>query len=132
MTEEVTITEADWEAAFVLWNVVGSGPHMSGEWGEAFARHRIATEAAAKAREAALVERFAELEAIARDAPEYVCSGIPDSVIEAGVDAWGKAQNDMANYKPGITTDWDEGMIAAAMFRAMLTNLLTKHRSPDD
>ncbi len=64
------------------------------------------------------------LKTIARDTPEYVCAGIPDDVIEAGMAAREQAEHDMANYVSGVTTDWDEGMIAAAMFRAMLAKML--------
>lgn len=49
----------------------------------------------------------------------WVCEGIPDEAIEAGVNAWDAARHDMENYVSGITTDWDEGMIVAAIFKAM-------------
>lgn len=52
-----------------------------------------------------------------------VCDGIPDEVIEAGISAWDAAKHDMENYVSGVTTDWDEGMIVAAIYKAMIAAL---------
>jgi len=41
---------------------------------------------------------------------EQICDGIPDAAIEAGCAAW---------YVSGVSTDWDEGMIVAAIYKAM-------------
>lgn len=50
---------------------------------------------------------------------DWICSGIPDEAVEAGIAAWDKANNDLANYVSGVTPDWDEGMIVCAIYKAM-------------
>lgn len=45
---------------------------------------------------------------------------LPEAMIYAGSDALDRAQMDMANYVSGETIDWDQGMIAVAVYRAML------------
>lgn len=49
----------------------------------------------------------------------WICEGIPDHAIEAGCAAWNKANHEMERYVPGVTTDWDEGMIVAAIYKAV-------------
>jgi hypothetical protein len=69
------------------------------------------------------------LQAMLVDDPNWICSGIPDAVIEAGVDAWGRANNEIvereASLRPEDLPDWDEGMIVAATFKAMLRAALS-------
>jgi osmotically-inducible protein OsmY len=48
--EQVQVTQADRDAAKVLWSAEGVGVSMTEDWPEAFARHRI--EATAEALEA--------------------------------------------------------------------------------
>lgn len=72
-------------------------------------------------REERLAQR-AEIDAklAALDAePDWICFGIPDEVIEAGIAAWDKAKHDLENYVSGVTPDWDEGMIVCAIYKAM-------------
>lgn len=53
----------------------------------------------------------------------WIASGIPDDAIAAGIEAWRaadvamKAREQSAN--PEDMTDWDEGMIVAAIFKAV-------------
>ena len=54
------------------------------------------------------------------DDSKYVCEGIPDYVIEAGMDAQDKIDDDLKNYESGVTPDWDQGMIAAFIFKQMM------------
>jgi hypothetical protein len=51
--------------------------------------------------------------------PHWICSGIPDEAVEAGIAAWDKAKHDLENYTSGETADWDEGMIVCAIYKAM-------------
>lgn len=44
---------------------------------------------------------------------------LPESMIEAGEKALDKADLDLQNYVSGKTIDWDNGMIAVAVYRAM-------------
>lgn len=53
------------------------------------------------------------------DDPHRIDAGIPDAAIEAGIAAWDRARHDMENYVSGVTADWDEGMIVAAIFKAV-------------
>lgn len=72
-------------------------------------------------REELLAQR-AEIDAklAALDAqPDWICSGIPDEAVEAGIAAWDKAKHDLENYTSGETADWDEGMIVCAIYKAM-------------
>ena len=50
---------------------------------------------------------------------DWICSGIPDEAVEAGIAAWDKAKHDLENYTSGETADWDEGMIVCAIYKAM-------------
>lgn len=45
---------------------------------------------------------------------------IPDEMVYAGADAIDKAEDDLNNYVAGETIDWDAGMIAVAVYRAMI------------
>jgi hypothetical protein len=68
------------------------------------------------------------LRAMTVDDPSWICSGIPDTVIEAGVDAWSRANNEIvereATLRPEELRDWDEGMIVSAIFKNMLRTAL--------
>jgi hypothetical protein len=64
-----------------------------------------------------LADHRALVEALVDD-PNWICAGIADDVIEAGMLAWDAANTDMARETP--ERDWDEGMIVAAIFKAML------------
>lgn len=61
-------------------------------------------------------------EALAND-NEWVCAGIPDQAIEAGIAAWRAADVAMLareeSEHPEDMADWDEGMIVAAIFKAV-------------
>jgi hypothetical protein len=61
------------------------------------------------------------------DDGKFIASGLSDDVVEAGLAAWDKAEDDMENYISGVTTDWDEGMIVAAIFKAMLAEIEKEH-----
>lgn len=53
----------------------------------------------------------------------WICDGLPDAMIEAGCGAWDKARIEMqdreASDQPEAYTDWDDGMIVAAIYKAM-------------
>lgn len=51
---------------------------------------------------------------------DFADSALPEAMIEAGEEALERAQNDLTNYVSGETADWDTGMIAVAVYRAML------------
>lgn len=59
----------------------------------------------------------------------WVCAGIPDEAIEAGIAAWRAADVAMEEREhaaePEDMTDWDEGMIVAAIFKAVGRSLLS-------
>lgn len=63
------------------------------------------------------------------DDPNNTCAGIPDSAIEAGMVAWDKAQADLERYVSGVTRDWDEGMVVAAIFKAVARTALAEEGS---
>lgn len=71
-------------------------------------------------------ELRAIVEKLLTDDPNWIAAGISDEVIQAGVDAWDQANADMENYVSGETTDWDVGMVAAAIFKAMLRKALAE------
>lgn len=50
---------------------------------------------------------------------------LPPEMIYAGMAALDQAETDMANYVPGVTTDWDQGMMAVSVYRAMVHAALT-------
>lgn len=54
---------------------------------------------------------------------DWIASGIPDDAIEAGIEAWRAADVEMEarekSANPEDMTDWDEGMIVAAIFKAV-------------
>lgn len=52
--------------------------------------------------------------------PNFSDSTLPIEMIHAGSDAIDRATDDMANYVSGETIDWDSGMMAVAVYRAML------------
>lgn len=45
---------------------------------------------------------------------------LPDEMLIAGAEAIDRASDDLKAYIPGETIDWDSGMIAVAVYRAML------------
>jgi len=45
---------------------------------------------------------------------------LPAAMIDAGIEVLDKVQIDSLDYQAGTTTDWDDGMIAVAVYRAML------------
>ncbi len=57
------------------------------------------------------------------DDNEWVCAGIPDEAIEAGIAAWRAADVAMLardeSEHPEDMADWDEGMIVCAIFKAV-------------
>lgn len=53
-------------------------------------------------------------------ARSYSDSLLPLEMIYAGMAALDQADSEMANYVPGETTDWDQGMMAVAVYRAMI------------
>lgn len=62
------------------------------------------------------------------DDPNWIAAGIPDAAIEAGIAAWDQCNHDLENYVSGKTPDWDEGMIVAAIFKAVArTALESRH-----
>ena len=63
---------------------------------------------------------IARLRSYLPENPEDVTAGIPDHIVEAGMQVRDRVNADHDNYTPGVTTDWDEGMVAIATFRAML------------
>lgn len=66
------------------------------------------------------------------DDPEWICFGISDEAIQAGIEAWEDASAQMAAREvaedPENHTDWDEGMIVAAIFKAVGRALLETTR----
>lgn len=54
------------------------------------------------------------------DAANCADSRIPLDMIEAGHDAYQRVRHDLDNYVAGETPDWDAGMAAVAIYRAML------------
>jgi hypothetical protein len=62
------------------------------------------------------------LDALMVHDPNWVCAGVPDDAVEAGIIAWDAAKKDLEdeNYIPAETADWDEGMIVCAIFKAVL------------
>ncbi len=53
------------------------------------------------------------------DARDHADSALPLEMIAAGADALDACRNDLDNYVAGQTPDWDSGMIAVSVFRAM-------------
>lgn len=54
------------------------------------------------------------------DDSKQVCEGVPDHVIEAGMNAQDKVDDDLKNYISGVTIDWDQGMTCAYIFKEMM------------
>ncbi|MEY9198727.1 hypothetical protein ABIA16_003843 [Sinorhizobium fredii] len=55
------------------------------------------------------------------DRREFSDSALPAAMISAGADVLEKASDDLRNYVAGETIDWDYGMEAVAVYRAMLS-----------
>ena len=53
--------------------------------------------------------------------PNFSDSTLPLAMIEAGMAVQDQVADDNANYVAGETTDWDQGMVAVAIYRAMLS-----------
>lgn len=53
------------------------------------------------------------------DSREHADSALPFEMISAGADALDACRRDLDNYVAGQTPDWDSGMIAVSVFRAM-------------
>jgi hypothetical protein len=53
------------------------------------------------------------------DARDHADSALPFEMIAAGADALEACRNDLDNYVAGQTPDWDSGMIAVSIYRAM-------------
>ena len=51
--------------------------------------------------------------------PNFADSTLPLHVIEAGMAVQDQIHDDTVNYVAGETTDWDQGMVAVAIYRAM-------------
>jgi hypothetical protein len=47
-------------------------------------------------------------------------SGLPRAMIDAGLAVCDQRDNDNMNYVAGVTTDWDDGMVCVAIYRAMV------------
>lgn len=52
--------------------------------------------------------------------PNFSDSTLPLAMIEAGMAVQDQVHHDNTNYVAGETTDWDQGMVAVAIYRAML------------
>lgn len=66
--------------------------------------------------------------AVTAEDPDWMCAGLSDEVIAAGEAAWDRADDDLNNYVPGETKDWDRGMMVAAIFKAMGRKVLNYGR----
>jgi hypothetical protein len=53
--------------------------------------------------------------------PNFSDSTLPLAMIEAGMAVQDQIHADTVNYVAGETTDWDQGMVAVAIYRAMLS-----------
>lgn len=51
----------------------------------------------------------------------FCCPVIPEQMVVAGMEQIGRAEDDMRNYVACETIDWDSGMIAVAVYRAMVS-----------
>lgn len=112
----VEVTQTDYDAVKVFQQrFLTEGASETTILREVFAAHRIAALTTAQA--AAQEHRIAGLIV---DDPDWICAGIPDAVIEAGMAVQDKVRHDLDNYIAGETPDWDDGMICAAIFKAML------------
>lgn len=80
----------------------------------------------------ALRERFALFDAALVDDPGDICAGISEDAIWAGVEAWQQADREMNEYVSGVSTDWDEGMIVAAIFKAVARAILSTPKQDHD
>ena len=60
------------------------------------------------------------------DDPNWICAGIPDHAIEAGIEVFRQVERDSESYVAGETTDWDEGMMVAAIFKAVARSILAQ------
>src|SRR3546814_2730480 len=120
-SHQTSPTEADIAAAKNAWNAVADEFNQwdnlsvdeQEKWQGRFADHADAQFPA-----------LARLRSALKDDPDDIAAGVPEGAIEAGIDAWEDANRDMANYVSGETTDWDNGMIVAAIFKAVARSIL--------
>lgn len=56
------------------------------------------------------------------DSRSFSDSLLPEAMIWAGIEVQEQVDRDNANYVAGETIDWDQGMIAVAIYRAMLAS----------
>ncbi len=54
------------------------------------------------------------------DARPLSDSLLPQAMIDAGIAVLDQVQVDSLDYTSGVTTDWDDGMVAVAVYRAMI------------
>lgn len=59
-------------------------------------------------------------------------SALPHEMIEAGIRVQEQVNDDHCNYVAGETTDWDCGMVAVAIYRAMLAAAPAKQEGGHD
>lgn len=64
---------------------------------------------------------------------EDICAGISDEAIEAGIAAWDNARQEMEAREQALDPenhrDWDEGMIVAAIFKAVSLSAIKGDKS---
>lgn len=122
--QAVTVAQDDREAAALYWESQGigspetyvqicAGMRDDSHLVRAFARHRLASVSSASAEGFVLVPRDDDK----RDLSDSI---LPTAMIDAGIEVLDKVQIDSLDYQAGTTTDWDDGMVAVAVYRAML------------
>src|SRR3546814_4407554 len=107
-SHQTSPTEADIAAAKNAWNAVADEFNQwdnlsvdeQEKWQGRFADHADAQFPA-----------LARLRSALQHDPDDIAAGVPEGAIEPGIDAWEDANRDMANYVPGDTTDWDNGLV---------------------
>lgn len=60
------------------------------------------------------------------DTRPFSDSLLPEAMIEAGMAALDRVDEDLGNYVSGKTIDWDNGMAAGAVYRAMTRAMLER------
>ncbi|WP_426291187.1 hypothetical protein [Sphingomonas sp. TWP1-3-1] len=118
--DAVTATQEDREFA-ARWIVIAPQNQRTirdGGWDhhhavQAAARHRLASISKPSAEGFVLVPRDDDT----RDLSDSI---LPAAMIDAGIEVLDKVQIDSLDYQAGTTTDWDDGMVAVAVYRAML------------
>lgn len=126
-------------AAAWLFDNRWSVPHPMGcRWQEAPRSTQEAWTAYAKGVAAALTPSalFGDAgEVIVRMAmthdPDWIPAGIPDDATHAGMEVFRQVERDNENYVAGENTDWDEGMMVAAIFKAVVRAALSSHQGAE-